>query len=72
MTIMVTIGLLAGRGGFTNQSTDSSGQHYLCSTTGNVATHSQEDGHGPHNGILPQWALPCQVAYLGAAGNSVA
>jgi hypothetical protein len=33
MTIMVTVGLLAGGVGFTNHSTDSSGQHYLCSTT---------------------------------------
>src|SRR5215510_15387410 len=27
---------------------------------GNVSTHSQEERHGPHNGILPQYALPCE------------
>src|SRR5262249_18907345 len=27
---------------------------------GNMSTHSQEECHGPHNGILPQSALPCQ------------
>src|SRR5215216_5526024 len=27
---------------------------------GNVSPHSQEDRHGPHNGILPQYALPCE------------
>src|SRR5262249_12520102 len=27
---------------------------------GNVSVHSQEERHGPHNGILPQSALPCE------------
>src|SRR5215813_7859463 len=27
---------------------------------GNVATHSQEERHGPHNGILPPSTLPCE------------
>src|SRR4029453_8401458 len=27
---------------------------------GIVSTHSQEERHGPHNGILPQSALPCE------------
>src|SRR5215471_3056609 len=27
---------------------------------GTVSTHSQEERHGPHNGMLPPSALPCQ------------
>src|SRR5262249_27599815 len=27
---------------------------------GHVSTHSQEERHGPHDCILPQWALPYQ------------